>query len=119
MQSQLIIDRLEAKSAAAGNLPIIYAGDFNASETLTDDAYNVFMNNGYQCTREFAQTADTHGGFNAFYRQDTSTFSRGDHVITSKYCTSTMYDVLTDIDIDDETGYHVSDHCPIVTTISY
>lgn len=112
-QAKLIVDQLEK---AANGAAIIQAGDYNAGPGK--DAYNTTLENGYQCVRNFSQVADTHGGYNAWTRV-IEKFAKGDHVFTSPLCTSDMYDVRAEDDIDEETGYHISDHCAIYTTIQY
>ena len=114
-QAQLISDQLAAQ--AVGGIPIIQAGDYNSAQGT--DPYNKILETGYQCVRDFAHVADTHGGYNAWNRASTEKFAKGDHVFTSPLCTSDMYDVRAEDDIDEETGYHISDHCPIYTTIQY
>ena len=116
LQAQLICDRMQSYIDAG--TPVILAGDFNSAPGQ-GDAYETIIGRGYQCTRDYALTSDTHGAYTAFNRTDVSTFAKGDHVFTSANCTATLYDVLSDEDIDDETGYHVSDHCPILAIIQY
>ena len=113
-QAQLISDQLAKQ--AVGGVPIIQAGDYNAATDT--DPYNKILETGYQCVRNFSQVADTHGGYNAWIR-DIEKFAKGDHVFTSPLCTSDMYDVRAEDDIDEETGYRISDHCAIYTTIQY
>ena len=116
LQAQLICDRMQSYIDAG--TPVILAGDFNSAPGQ-GDAYETIIERGYQCTRDYAQTADTHGAYTAFNRTDVDTFAKGDHIFTSAHCTAELYDVLSDEDIDPETGYHVSDHCPILATIQY
>ena len=106
----------EQLQKAAGDAAIIQAGDYNAGPGK--DAYNTTLENGYQCVRNFAHVADTHGGYNAWNRE-IEKFAKGDHVFTSPLCTSDMYDVRAEDDIDIDTGYRISDHCAIYTTIQY
>ena len=115
-QATLICNRM-ADYVAAGT-PVILAGDFNSAPGQ-GDAYETIIGRGYQCTRDYAQVADTHGAYTAFNRTDTSLFAKGDHIFTSANCRASLYDVLSDEDIDNETGYHISDHCPIIATIYY
>ena len=115
-QANLICDRMA--NYVANGTPVILAGDFNSSPGQ-GDAYETIIGRGYQCTRDYAQVADTHGAYTAFNRTDTSLFAKGDHIFTSAHCTAELYDVLSDEDIDPETGYHVSDHCPIIANIQY
>ena len=115
-QATLICNRM-ADYVAAGT-PVILAGDFNSAPGQ-GDAYETIIGRGYQCTRDYAQVADTHGAYTAFNRTDVDTFAKGDHIFTSANCTATLYDVLSDEDIDAATGYHISDHCPIIATIQY
>ena len=112
-QAQLIVDQLAAK---ADGIPIIQAGDYNSPPG--NDAYNITLENGYQCVRNFAHVADVHGGYNAWIRE-IDKFAKGDHVFTSPLCTSDMYDVRAEDDVDIDTGYRISDHCAIYTTIQY
>ncbi|MBQ5783116.1 MAG: hypothetical protein IIV99_07020 [Oscillospiraceae bacterium] len=112
-QANLIAEQLQK---AAGDAAIIQAGDYNAGPGK--DAYNTTLENGYQCVRNFAHVADTHGGYNAWNRE-IEKFAKGDHVFTSPLCTSDMYDVRAEDDIDIDTGYRISDHCAIYTTIQY
>lgn len=113
-QAQLISDQLAKQ--ATGGIPIIQAGDYNAATGT--DPYNKILETGYQCVRNFSQVADTHGGYNAWTRQ-IEKFAKGDHVFTSPLCTSNIYDVRAEDDIDVETGYRISDHCAIYTIIYY
>ena len=112
-QANLIADQLEK---VANGATIIQAGDYNAGPGK--DAYNTTLERGYQCVRNFSHVADTHGGYNAWNRK-IEKFAKGDHVFTSSLCTSNMYDVRAEDDIDVETGYRISDHCAIYTIIQY
>lgn len=111
-QARLICDQMAAHSNGA---PVIMLGDWN-SYTGTD-GYGTIVSAGYQDLRQIAVEADQHGGYNAWSRTDPNKFSKGDHIVASALCTGVSCDVLSEEDLDAETGYHVSDHCPMIATI--
>ena len=113
-QAEVICE--EMRHHAAG-LPVIIVGDWNSYNGT--DGYSTIIGNGYQDLRKIAQTADSCGSYNAWSRTDTSKFSFGDHIVANGLCTATLYDVLTDEDVDSATGYHISDHSPLYAEIQY
>ena len=113
-QAQLICDQIEKK---APDVPVVIVGDWNSYEGT--DGYSTFMDNGYQDLREIAKDADTCGTYTAWTRTNPSKFAKGDHIAVSEQCTATVYDVLYQEDVDSATGYHLSDHTPLLGVIRY
>lgn len=113
-QAQLICDQIEKK---APDVPVVIVGDWNSYEGT--DGYSTFMDNGYQDLREIAKDADTCGTYTAWTRTNPSKFAKGDHIAVSEQCTATVYDVLYQEDVDSATGYHLSDHTPMLGVIRY
>lgn len=113
-QAQLVCDQIKAN---APGVPVVIVGDWNSYAGT--DGYSTFINNGYQDLREIAQEADTCGTYTAWTRTNPSTFAKGDHIVASEQCTATLYDVLYEEDIDSATGYHLSDHTPMMGIIRY
>lgn len=114
LQAQLICEQMEAHS---GGAPVIMVGDWNSYGGT--DGYSTIISAGYQDLRKISVEADQHGGYNAWNRVDTAKFPKGDHITASALCTGVFLDVLAEEDLDAATGYHVSDHCPMIATIRY
>ena len=113
-QAQLICDRMAAVSEG---LPVIILGDWNAYAGT--DGYSTIIDSGYQDLREIAPDAHQWGGYNAWNRTDPSRFAKGDQIVASNGCIGLTCHVLYEADVDTTTGYHVSDHCPMVAEIRF
>ena len=113
-QAQLICDQIEQN---APGVPVVIVGDWNSYAGT--DGYSTFIDNGYQDLREIAEDADTCGTYTAWTRTDPTKFSKGDHIVASAQCTATLYDVLYEEDVDSASGYHLSDHTPMLGVIRY
>ena len=113
-QAQLLCDRM---AAVSGGLPVIILGDWNSYGGT--DGYSTIISNGYQDLRIIAPDAEQCGGYNAWNRTDPARFAKGDHIVVSEGCSATMVQVLDEEDVDAVTGYHISDHCPLVAVIRY
>ena len=113
-QAQLVCE--QAQKYAEGR-PVVLVGDWNSYAGT--DGYSTIVDNGYLDARVVGQDADQSGSYNAWTRTNASTFAKGDHIAVSPLCTVTVFDVLTDEDVDSVTGYHLSDHSPLIATIRY
>ena len=113
-QAQLICDRM---AAVSGGRPVIILGDWNSY--VDTDGYGTIMAAGYQDLRNIAPDAEQCGGYNAWNRTDPARYSRGDHVAVSEGCIGISCQVWDEEDVDAATGYHISDHCPLIAVIRY
>ena len=116
-------DRGIATGGMSGGMPIIIAGDFNASFNSGTDAYSYAMEQGYEDARETAVvSSENHGAFNNWTQTDETKYAYGDHFLVNHRCEVQKYEVV-DGDESDITynrindTYHMSDHCPIRATI--
>lgn len=114
LQAQLVCDQMEAH---AGGVPVIMVGDWNSYAGT--DGYSTILAAGYQDLREIATDAEHCGAYNAWSRTDPARFAKGDHIVASEGCTGVSCQVLDTEDVDATTGYHISDHCPMVAEIRY
>ena len=113
-QAQLICDRM---ASVSGGLPVIILGDWNSYAGT--DGYSTIIDSGYQDLRLIAPDAHHCGAYNAWERTDPQRFAKGDHIVVSEGCIATTCHVLYLEDLDAATGYHLSDHCPMIAQIRY
>lgn len=112
--AQVVMEKLVQLCQEHGNVPAVFGGDMNATETSV--AHKTML----QTVRDIRTTINPSapGTYNAWDRTDPGKFARGDYLFMTENVNASSFVVITS-DVDAETGLHISDHSPIVAQISY
>ena len=112
--AQVVMEKLVQLCQEHGNVPAVFGGDMNATETSV--AHKTML----QTVRDIRTTINpgAPGTYNAWDRTDSGKFARGDYLFMTENVNASSFVVITS-DVDAETGLHISDHSPIVAQISY
>ena len=112
--AQIVMEKLDQLCQEHGNIPAVFGGDMNATESSV--AYKTMV----QTVRDIRTTINpgAPGSYNAWDRTDPGKFARGDYLFMTENVNASSFVVITS-DVDADTGLHISDHSPIMAQISY
>ena len=112
--AQIVMEKLDQQCQEHGNIPAVFGGDMNATETSV--AYKTMV----QTVRDIRTTINpgAPGTYNAWDRTDPGKFARGDYLFMTENVNASSFVVITS-DVDADTGLHISDHSPIMAQIIY
>ncbi len=113
LSAQLVAEKLSKLRGSHGNIAAVVGGDWNMNATCT--AYHTITGNGFMEIRKCALDTVTGGAYNAWNR--TSNYTLGDYLFMADGMGADIYRVVEEL--DSESGYHLSDHCPIKAKIGY
>lgn len=115
LTNRLVVNELDKIRAKHGEAAAVIGGDWNMQpNTVT---YYTVVGNGLLDVRYVAQTTTTSGSFNNWNRVE-GKYGFGDYLFVSEGVAAEVFTVVSDWD-PDNTGLHVSDHCPIIAEIKY
>ena len=113
LSAQLLSEKLTELRTGHGNIPAVVGGDWNMNAACT--AYHTIAGNGFMEIRKCAADTVSGGAYNAWNR--TSGYTLGDYLFMAEGMGANKYEVVEEL--DSESGYHLSDHCPIKAKITY
>lgn len=111
----LIVNQLDQIRAKHGDVAAIVGGDWNMQPKSA--TYYTVVGNGLLDARYVAESTTSGGSYNAWNRQE-GKYGFGDYLFVSEEVDADVFAVVADWD-PDNTGLHVSDHCPIIAEIKY
>lgn len=117
-QTMALVAEQAAQLSAEHNAPVIVGGDFNMA--IGSTAYNNLTAGGLMDIRVTVNPGSI--GSYSDWDRETGKFAMGDYLFMSRDINAQTYTVITnDTDSGRTDGkvVHISDHCPIVTVISY
>ena len=111
----LVVNTLDEIRGKHGDVAAVLGGDWNMQPKST--TYFTVVGNGLLDARYVAETTTTSGSYNAWNRVE-GKYGFGDYLFVSEGVEASLFEVVADWD-PDNTGLHVSDHCPIIAQIEF
>ena len=86
---------------------------------ILDRNNNILVGNSFRDVCKVAGDNPKQGTYNAWNRTDPAKFTKGDYMFMTENVTAKSFKVIVDDMDPDNTGLHISDHCPLIAVIGY